>query len=134
MREVSVTKHLLARRFWRPLAQAVACVERQVSRGYDWLFIERKLERACLWMLSPLPRLHLWLCRKAGQARAPQLFRHSSLAYDLAAICAALLEPFAKWHAAARQRMKDETDPRLRGDDKPANRNGEHKRDDHEQH
>lgn len=132
MKEVPLSRHLLARRFWRPLAQAVSFVQRLLLRAYDWLFTKRNLENVCLWLLTPMVRLHAWLYRQASQARAPQLFGHSSLAYDLAAVCAELLTPLAKWHDAARKRMEDETDPRLRGNDKPENCNGEHKRSDDE--
>ena len=133
MNKVPITKHLVSRRFWRPLAQSVSCIQRPLLCSYDWLFTHGKLEAAILGLLTPLLRLHLWLCRKAGQARSPRLFCHSSLAYDLAALCVESLARLTKWQASARQRMNSEIDPRLRSDDKPANRNRENTGGDHEQ-
>ena len=116
MKNIPLAKHLIARRFWRPLARTVSFVQRPFLRSYDWLFTKRKLENACLKMLTPTIRLHSWLSRKAGQQRPVQLYHPSSLAYDLAAIGAGLLTPLARWESACRDRMNQETDPRLRHD------------------
>jgi len=116
VKNIPLTKHLFARRFWRPLAKTAHLLERPLLLGYDWLFTKRNLENACFKLLTPLVRLHSWLCRKQGQQRPVQLYRASSLAYDLAAIGAALLAPLARWERACRDRMNQETDPRLRHD------------------
>lgn len=116
MNNIHVVKHLVARRFWRPLAKSVYFLERPLLLGYDWLFTKSKLEDACFKMLTPLIRLHSWLCRKSGQQRPVQLYRGSSLAHDLAAIGAALLAPLARQHRRCCERVIQETDPRIRQD------------------
>lgn len=116
MKDVPLSKHLLARRFWSLLARSVSTIQRPFLQSYDWLFTKRKLENACFKVLTPTIRLHSWLARKAGQQRPVQLFRPSSLAYDLAAISAALLAPLVRWESACCEKMNQETDPRLRHD------------------
>lgn len=116
MKNLPLTKHLIARRFWRPLAYAVFLGSRPLVLGHDWLFTRKKLEAACFRPLVPVIRLHSWLCRKQGLQRGVQLYRRSSWRYDLAAIGAALLAPLARWEARCRQTMISETDPRLRHD------------------
>jgi hypothetical protein len=133
MKHIPLATHLLARRFWRPLAQAASSIQRPLLHSYDWLFTKRKLENACLRLLRPLVRSTTWLARKASQARAPRLFRHSSFAYDVAAVCVTLLAPLARWHDTARKRMRKETDARLREEDPPNIRNGECKHPGNEQ-
>jgi hypothetical protein len=116
VKNIPLTKHLVARRLWRPLARTVSFVQRLFLQSYDWLFTKRKLDNACFKMLTPMIRLHSWLARKAGQQRPVQLFHPSSFAYDLAAIGAALLAPIVRWESACHKRMNQETDPRLRHD------------------
>lgn len=116
MKNIPLAKHLIARRFWRPLARTASLIQRPFLESYDWLFTKRKLEDACFKGITPLIRLHSWLCCKSGQQRPVQLYRASSLAYDLAAVGAALLAPLARWESACRDRMNQETDPRLRHD------------------
>lgn len=116
MKNVPLAKHLVARRFWRPLARTASFVRRPFLESYDWLFTKRKLENACFKMLTPMIRLHGWLARKAGQQRPVQLYRASSLGYDLAAIGAAVLAPLARQHRRCCERMIQETDPRFRQD------------------
>ena len=103
MKEAPHVKYLVARYCWRPLGQVLWFAIRPQLLAYAWL------------------------------VRPPQPVRQIPLIYYLDAACVALIEPFAKWHAVARQRMKEKTDSRQHPHDKPANRNGEHKRDDHEQ-
>ena len=116
MKHIPLAKHLVARRFWRPLARTVSFVQRPFLRSYDWLFTKRKLEDACFKLLTPTIRLHSWLARKAGQQRPVQLYHPSSLAYDCAAIGAALLAPLARQHRRCCERMIQETDPCIRQD------------------
>jgi hypothetical protein len=102
MRNIPLTKHLVARRFWHPSKRLWFRVTRPLLRvPFVWCWIVR---------------CHSWLCRKAGRQRPTQLFRPSSLAYDLAAIGATLLAPAVKWERACRETMNQETDPRLRHD------------------
>ena len=119
MKIVPLRKHLLARRFWCPLARTVSFIQSPFLRSHDLLFTKGNLERACFKMLAPMIRLHGWTARKSSQQRPVQLFRPSSLAYDLAAIGAALLAPLVRWETACREKMNQETDPRLRHDSSP---------------
>lgn len=116
MKNSSLTKHLVARRFWRPLARTVSFIQRSFLQSCHWLFTKRKLEDACFKMLTPTIRLHGWLARKAGQQRPVQLYHPSSLAYDLAAVGAAILAPLARQHRRCCKRMIQETGPRIRRD------------------
>jgi hypothetical protein len=72
MPTIPLFAHLLARRFYRPLVQLLSWFMAPLIRHH--LFTK------------PLLRLHVMLARRAGQARCVQLFGHSSLAYDLAAV------------------------------------------------
>lgn len=115
-RSIPLKKHLLARRLWLPLARTVSFIQRPFLQSYDWLFTKRMLEDACFKLLVPTIRLHSWLARKAGQQRPIQLDRASSLAYDCAAVGAALLAPFARQHRRCCERVIQETAPRIRQD------------------
>ena len=102
MNRIPLTKHLFARRFWHPAKRLQFRVMRPLlSVPFVWVWVVR---------------CHTRLARKASQQRPVQLFRPSSLAYDLAAIGATLLAPLVRWETACRERMNQETDPRLRHD------------------
>jgi hypothetical protein len=116
VKNIPLAQHLVARRVWRPLARTVFFMQRPLWLAYDWLFTKGNLERACLKAFTPLIRLHSRLAHKAGHQRGVQLYRPSSLAYDLAAIGAALLAPVVRWEQACRQKMNQETDSRIRHD------------------
>lgn len=100
MKEIRLATHLAARRLWLPLA-----------RLHRWLTLPL-LRVPFVWIA--VVRVRTWLLRHACRARPVQLFRHSSWAYDLAAIGAAMLAPLVRWHQRCRERMDKETDSRLR--------------------
>ena len=92
MKEIPLSTHLVARRFWRPLA------------------------RLHCWLMLPLLHAHTWLARRAARQRPVQLYRPSSIAYALAAIALALLDPFVRWHQRCQEIVNRETDAHLRDD------------------
>jgi hypothetical protein len=98
--KVPLARHLVARRLWRPLA-----------RLHRWLTLPL-LRVPFVWV--GVVRVHTWLARRAAGQRPVQLFRQSSLAYDLAAIGAAMLAPLVRWERGCREKMDKETDSRLR--------------------
>ena len=114
VKNIPLHRHLIARRFWHPLSRAVSFIERPILQICDWLLTKRRLEDVCFKSLSPMIRFRCWIVSKRSQQRPVQLFRPSSLAYDIAAIGAALLAPFARLHRRCCDRMILETDPRIR--------------------
>ncbi len=121
MKEVTLSRHLVARRVWRPLAQLTFRVLRPLLSipTPRVRYVPRGAPAGTQAIMVPLGvvlcfRCQDWLRRRACRARAVQLFSHSSFTYDLAAIGAALLAPPVRWERACRQKMILETDPRLR--------------------
>ena len=102
MKEIPLSTHLVARRFWRPLA-----------RLHRWLMLPL-LHVPLVWAV--VLHAHTWLARRAARQRPVQLYRPSSFAYDLAAIGLALLAPFVRWHQRCQEIVNRETDARLRDD------------------